>query len=121
VARICRGPVDLLSGDLPDAAALEREPPTTAVSVADAVRAAPAAPTLRRRVSRRHAGAERAVSPEATLRRIRPLMAPAGITRLADVTGLDRVGIPVYQAIRPGSRNLSVSQGKGLSRTIHTR
>jgi len=40
----------------------------------------------------------------------------AGITRVADVTALDRLGIPVYQAIRPASRNLSVSQGKGPTR-----
>lgn len=38
-----------------------------------------------------------------------------GITRLADVTGLDRLGIPVFQSTRPASRNLSVSQGKGLT------
>jgi YcaO-like protein with predicted kinase domain len=37
-----------------------------------------------------------------------------GITRIANVTGLDRVGIPVYNAIRPNSRSLSVSQGKGV-------
>jgi YcaO-like protein with predicted kinase domain len=42
-------------------------------------------------------------------------MAPLGITRLADVTGLDNIGIPVFQAIRPNSRSLSVSQGKGLT------
>jgi ribosomal protein S12 methylthiotransferase accessory factor len=61
-------------------------------------------------------GTRRAVSPAETLRRIRPLLGRAGITRLADVTGLDWVGLPVYQAIRPNSRNLSVSQGKGLTR-----
>jgi YcaO-like protein with predicted kinase domain len=65
---------------------------------------------------RHHFGTRRAVPPEETLRRIAPLLAGAGITRLADVTGLDRVGIPVYQAIRPNSRNLTVSQGKGLTR-----
>ena len=42
-------------------------------------------------------------------------MAPMGITRLADVTGLDNIGIPVFQAIRPNARSLSVSQGKGVS------
>jgi ribosomal protein S12 methylthiotransferase accessory factor len=42
----------------------------------------------------------------------------AGITRLADVTSLDWVGLPVYQAIRPNSRNISVSQGKGLTRSL---
>lgn len=39
--------------------------------------------------------------------------AAMGITRVANMTGLDRVGIPVYNAIRPNSRSLSVSQGKG--------
>ena len=37
-----------------------------------------------------------------------------GITRLGDVTGLDRIGIPVVVAVRPNSRSVSVSQGKGL-------
>lgn len=62
-------------------------------------------------------GTRRAVPPGITLDRIAPLARRAGITRLADVTGLDWVGLPVYQAIRPNSRNLSVSQGKGLTRT----
>lgn len=38
-----------------------------------------------------------------------------GITRVANMTGLDRVGIPVYNAVRPNSRSLSVSQGKGAT------
>lgn len=41
-------------------------------------------------------------------------MQEAGITRLARITGLDRVGIPVWQAVRPWSRALSVHQGKGF-------
>lgn len=60
-------------------------------------------------------GTFRSVPPENTLARLRPLLPRAGITRLADVTRLDWVGLPVYQAIRPNSRNLSVSQGKGLT------
>ena len=36
-----------------------------------------------------------------------------GVTRLAGVTGLDRIGLPVAAAIRPLSRNLTVSFGKG--------
>ncbi|HEV7666681.1 MAG TPA: YcaO-like family protein [Chloroflexota bacterium] len=63
-----------------------------------------------------HFGTRRAVGPADTLRRITPMLAGAGITRLADVTGLDWIGIPVYQATRPNSRNLSVAQGKGLTR-----
>jgi len=61
-------------------------------------------------------GTRRAIPPSETLRRIRPRMRAAGITRLADVTGLDWIGLPVYQAIRPNSRTLSASQGKGLTR-----
>lgn len=37
-----------------------------------------------------------------------------GMSRLADVTGLDRIGLPTWQAIRPFSRSLSVHQGKAL-------
>jgi ribosomal protein S12 methylthiotransferase accessory factor len=61
-------------------------------------------------------GTRRTVAPTQTLRRIAPLLPRAGITRLADVTGLDWIGLPVYQAVRPNSRNLSVAQGKGLTR-----
>jgi ribosomal protein S12 methylthiotransferase accessory factor len=63
-----------------------------------------------------HYGTRRSIPPSETLRSIRPLLGRAGITRLADVTSLDWIGMPVYQAIQPNSRNLSVSQGKGLTR-----
>ena len=36
-----------------------------------------------------------------------------GISRLADITGLDRLGIPVIQAVRPLALSNTVSQGKG--------
>ncbi len=36
-----------------------------------------------------------------------------GITRLADITGLDVIGLPVVQAVRPFSLSNAVSQGKG--------
>src|ERR1700761_3207352 len=37
-----------------------------------------------------------------------------GVTRVADITGLDRIGIPVYSAIVPDSAdNISVYNGKG--------
>lgn len=38
-----------------------------------------------------------------------------GITRVADLTELDVIGIPVWSAMRPNARGLSVSQGKGLN------
>jgi ribosomal protein S12 methylthiotransferase accessory factor len=53
--------------------------------------------------------------PHETLARVQPLLPAFGITRLANVTGLDRIGIPVWMCIRPNARCLSVSQGKGLS------
>src|SRR3954471_18272935 len=61
-------------------------------------------------------GTHRAVPPAETLARVRPLMARMGITRLGNITGLDRIGIPVAVAVRPNSRSVSVSQGKGLDR-----
>jgi ribosomal protein S12 methylthiotransferase accessory factor len=45
---------------------------------------------------------------------MRPLFQKFGITRLADITGLDEIGIPVWSAIRPNARTLAVSQGKGV-------
>lgn len=62
-------------------------------------------------------GTHRVCPPEQTWATIRPLLPAFGITRVASVTGLDRLGVPVWQAIRPSSRNLAVSQGKGLSPT----
>jgi ribosomal protein S12 methylthiotransferase accessory factor len=58
-------------------------------------------------------GTHRICSPDETLANVLPLMASMGITRIADVTGLDTVGIPVVMVYRPNSRSLSVSQGKG--------
>ncbi|MEP2641553.1 YcaO-like family protein [Roseobacter sp.] len=60
-------------------------------------------------------GTHRVVSPAGTLRAVTPHLPAMGITRVANVTGLDRIGIPVVNAYRPNSRSLSVSQGKGLS------
>lgn len=48
-----------------------------------------------------------------TVERLRPHLASLGITRLARQTGLDRIGIPCFSAIRPAGLTLSVSQGKG--------
>ena len=59
-------------------------------------------------------GTHRALTPADTLRRVQPLLSDMGITRVANVTGLDRIGIPVYTAFRPLSRSISVSQGKGF-------
>lgn len=60
-------------------------------------------------------GTHRAATLAATWKRFAPLAPRAGITRLAELTGLDTLGIPVYAAIRPMGRSLSTQQGKGLT------
>lgn len=55
----------------------------------------------------------RQVESEALLSRLGPVRDWAGITRIGEVTHLDRVGLPVFQAVRPMSRSLAVHQGKG--------
>ncbi len=49
------------------------------------------------------------------LARLRPALAAAGITRIAVLTGLDTLGVPVAAAIRPNSRSIAVHQGKGAT------
>ncbi|OAP38556.1 hypothetical protein AU381_23670 [Sinorhizobium glycinis] len=49
------------------------------------------------------------------LRRIRPLCRRARITRLAELTGLDRLELPVVQAIRPAALSEVTSLGRGIA------
>ncbi|CDZ77636.1 putative methanogenesis marker protein 1 [Legionella massiliensis] len=64
-------------------------------------------------------GTYRAVSPKETLDKIEPLLWDKfGISRVANITGLDVLNIPTYIAIRPGSKILSTSQGKGISHEL---
>jgi ribosomal protein S12 methylthiotransferase accessory factor len=60
-------------------------------------------------------GTLRARDSASTLAWVRPLLPAFGITRIANITGLDRIGIPVWICIRPNGRALSVSQGKGIT------
>lgn len=60
-------------------------------------------------------GTERAVPIDDTLDRIQPKLSQMGITRVATLTGLDRIGVPVVAVYRPESRSLAVAQGKGLT------
>jgi len=57
----------------------------------------------------------RATTAEETWERIHPLLADYGITRIANVTGLDITGIPVFNAIKPLGRSLSTASGKGTT------
>jgi YcaO-like protein with predicted kinase domain len=77
------------------------------VSIAEAGNAAAAPKNYR-------AGTHRIVSPEETLESVRRFFPAFGITRVADITGLDVIGIPVVTVCRPNSRSVAVSLGKGL-------
>ncbi len=67
-------------------------------------------------VKLRLAGTQRAAPLEATMARASKVGRRIGVTRVADLTGLDHVGIPVAVAVRPLALSLSVTQGKGHSR-----
>ncbi|MFJ3310479.1 YcaO-like family protein [Streptomyces sp. NPDC086549] len=60
-------------------------------------------------------GTVRARDPEQTWELLAGRLQEYGITRVADLTGLDVIGLPVWTAIRPASRTLSTSQGKGAT------
>lgn len=60
-------------------------------------------------------GLDRVIGASETFARLREIGNALGVTRIADITGLDRVGIPVYSAIVPSSDDgISVYNGKGL-------
>ena len=59
-------------------------------------------------------GTHRSQSLDYTLKHALRLAPVMGITRVANVTGLDSVGIPVVMVCRPNSRSVAVSQGKGI-------
>ncbi|OPY31712.1 MAG: YcaO-like family protein [Methanomassiliicoccales archaeon PtaU1.Bin124] len=73
-----------------------------------------------RLVSRPKVGSDdgqRSIAAARTLERVEGLCKVAGITRVADITGLDRVGIPVFSSIRPEAEGgaISVYNGKGAT------
>ncbi|MFD6286347.1 YcaO-like family protein [Streptomyces sp. NPDC060205] len=57
-------------------------------------------------------GTVRARPPEQTWAAVTGRLPDYGITRVADLSGLDVIGLPVWAAIRPAARTLWVSQGK---------
>src|SRR4028119_1026789 len=60
-------------------------------------------------------GTHRTASPEETFERVRPYFKSIGLTRIANITGLDRIGIPVTISIRPNSYSVVTSSGKGIT------
>ena len=55
------------------------------------------------------AGSHRIKAPKETIEATESKLRVAGITRLTEITHLDRVGIPVFSAIRPTAQEGSVS------------
>jgi ribosomal protein S12 methylthiotransferase accessory factor len=60
-------------------------------------------------------GTHRTTSPGETLERVRPYFKSIGLTRIANITGLDKIGIPVTISIRPNSYSVATSSGKGTT------
>src|SRR5580693_9133536 len=59
--------------------------------------------------------ADRRLPPEETIARVKRFASAFGITRVANLTGLDRTGIPVVMVCRPNARSTAVFHGKGIS------
>lgn len=58
---------------------------------------------------------DRICGPEQTWSRIEALLPRFGITRISRLTGLDHLGIPVWNAVNPNARSIVINQGKGIS------
>ncbi|HTX60737.1 MAG TPA: YcaO-related McrA-glycine thioamidation protein [Methanobacterium sp.] len=61
----------------------------------------------------------RAIPPKRTIENVEGKLKKAGVTRIAEITHLDRLGIPVYSAIRPGAAEgaVSIYAGKGATKS----
>jgi ribosomal protein S12 methylthiotransferase accessory factor len=59
-------------------------------------------------------GTHRTRPPRETFDDYKRHMALMGITRVANLTGLDTIGLPVHTAIRPNSKSVATTQGKGM-------
>jgi ribosomal protein S12 methylthiotransferase accessory factor len=71
--------------------------------------------SARQSVKTYFSGTHRVRPPTETWTLVSPLLQDFGVTRLADITGLDILRIPVWMAVRPLGQTISVSQGKGAT------
>ena len=64
-------------------------------------------------------GTHRVIAPEKTIENNEDKLKVAGVTRIADITDLDRIGIPIYTAIRPTAEDgaVSIYGGKGITKS----
>ena len=62
-------------------------------------------------------GTHRIIPPSQTIENNEDKCKTAGITRITEITHLDRIGLPVFSAIRPTSQDgaISIYGGKGIS------
>ena len=63
-------------------------------------------------------GVERTVRPSVTIKRARAVLEAVGVTKVADVTDLDRVGIPNFMTVRPHDAAQGTSYYNGKGRTL---
>src|SRR6188472_1464110 len=63
-------------------------------------------------------GVERSVRPADTIRRASKVLEAVGVTKVADVTDLDRVGIPNFMTVRPHDAAHGISYYNGKGRTL---
>ena len=63
-------------------------------------------------------GTHRVIAPKRTIEINEDKLRTVGITRIADITDLDRIGMPVFTAIRPTAEDgaISIYGGKGISK-----
>ena len=63
-------------------------------------------------------GTHRIIAPQKTIEINEDKLKTAGVTRIADITDLDRIGIPIYTAIRPTAEEgaVSIYGGKGITK-----
>ncbi len=64
-------------------------------------------------------GTHRVIAPEKTIENNEDKLTKIGVTRIADITDLDRIGMPVFTAIRPTAEDgaISIYGGKGISKS----
>lgn len=63
-------------------------------------------------------GTHRVISPQQTIENNENKLKIAEVTRIADITDLDRIGMPVFTAIRPTAEDgaISIYGGKGITK-----
>lgn len=58
---------------------------------------------------------DRICGADETWSRIEALLPRFGVTRLSRLTGLDSIGVPVWNAVNPNARSIVINQGKGIT------